>query len=434
MEPDEIELKDVSEAITEVKKGFEAFKEAHAEELKGEVKGQLDVLLTEKLDRINKDLAEKQELIDKVYASTRRKTILLDGKEVSEEELDAKALHWAKGVRKSFGEEITEYGHTDLNGYKSAFGRYLRKDDRILSADEQKALSVGSDPDGGYVVHPEMGGRVVKRIFETSPIRSYASTQVISSDALEGIHDLDEAASGWVAETAGRPETGTPKLDMWRIPVHEQYAEPRATQKLLDDAEINIEQWLGDKVADRMMRTENTAFINGDGVVQPRGILTYPDGSTLPGEIEQIATGVNGDFAADPDGGDVLIDAITALKEGYRANATWYMSRSTTGRIRKLQDNDGNYLWQPSFQAGQPAMLMGFPTAGFEDIPDFNATDALGIIFGDMAEGYQIVDRMGFRVLRDPYTAKPFVKFYTTKRVGGDVLNFEALKLIRFGT
>jgi len=268
-------------------------------------------------------------------------------------------------------------------------------------------------------------------VFETSPMRAYASIQVISTDALEGLFDLEEASSGWVGETDARSETGTPQLGKWRIPVHELYAKPKATQKILDDAEINLETWLAQKVAEKFARDEAAAFVAGNGVNKPRGFLSYADGTTLPGTIERINTGANGAFASAPSGGDALIDALYGLKAQYRANATWFMNRATTKLARKLKDSDGAYLWSPGIAAGQPATLLGYPVAAFEDMPD-PATGSLSIAVGDMRSAYQIVDRVGIRTLRDPYSAKPYVEFYTTKRVGGDVVNFEAIKLIEF--
>jgi HK97 family phage major capsid protein len=255
--------------------------------------------------------------------------------------------------------------------------------------------------------------------------------QVIGTDALEGLFDLERAGAVWVGETGARTQTSTPNLGKWRIPVHELSAMPAATQKILDDAAINLETWLADKVALEFALSENAAFVNGNGVDKPRGFLTYGAGTTLPGTIQQLPTGVSAAFAAAPNGGDALIDALYSLKAPYRANATWFMNRATTKMVRKLKDSDGAYLWSPGIAAGQPATVLGYPVAAFEDMPD-PATDSLSIAVGDMRAAYQIVDRMGLRVLRDPYTAKPFVLFYTTKRTGGDVVNFEALKLIEF--
>ena len=194
---------------------------------------------------------------------------------------------------------------------------------------------------------------------------------------------------------------------------------------------VNLEQWLSMKVADKFTRIENAAFVNGSGVGQPRGFLTYPDGTTLPGTIEQKDSGVNGGFATDGTGGDVLLDVIYAMKQSYRSGARWVMPRGVTAEVRKIKDGQGNYIWAPGIAAGQPASLLGYNVVEFEDMPDL-ATGSLSMAFANFGEGYQIVDRQGIRVLRDPYTNKPYVHFYTVKRTGGDVLNFEAIKIVNF--
>ncbi len=432
-----LDLEIVAEAVKEVKVIFEEYKKSNDEKMAEAIKGVVDPILTERMAKIDEDLNKKQEIIDQLYIATKRKSVTLDGVPIDIDDLDTKALGWAQMCAMKRGTQISEYTHEDVKIYQKAFDRYLRKNDRVLTDDEHKALSVGSDPDGGYVVSPDMSGRVVKRIFETSPVRAFASTQLISTDALEGTHDIDEVTQGWVGETATRPETDTPEFAVWRIPVHEQYAEPRATQKLLDDAFIDVEAWLADKVADRMARVENTTFITGTGTNQPRGFATYPDRAVAAtfelGAIQQIDSTVNGGFDADPDGPDNLYDTIYSLIAQYRANANWFMNRTTTAEARKMKDSNGQYQWQPSVQAGQPSMLAGYPVASFEDMAD-PATGSLSVAFGDLAATYQIVDRIGIRVLRDPFTTKPFIKFYTTKRVGGDVVNFESLKFINFQT
>ena len=434
MAKDELDLTQVTQAVAEIKTAFEAFKEADAVRVKELTKGALDPLLEEKMGKINAEMDKHQELIDKLYASTRRKHVTVDGEAVEVADLDKKAHTWANMLARQRGTRVESFTNEDMKGYKTAFESYLRKDERTLSGAEAKALSVGSDPDGGYLVTPDTSGRIVKRQFLTSQVRQYASVQVITTDMLEGLFDLDEATSGWVTETGTRAETNTPQLRAWRIPVHEQYARPRATQKILDDASIDIESWLADKVADKLTRTENTAFVNGTGVGQPRGIMTYPAGTSNPGQIEQVATGVNGAYAASPGGFDTLITTVHRLKTNYLPNAVWFMNRVTQGVARTLKNSEGQYIWQPSVTAGAPSTLLSYPVAIFEDMVDSTVTGGLGIGFGDLAEAYQIVDRMGVRVLRDPYSVKPFVEFYTTKRVGGDVINFEAIKLIRFGT
>lgn len=425
---------DVMKAVTEVKTAFEAFKEANDARLKEmEAKGAADPVTEEKLAKIEADLEKAQKVADEAALAAKRQSRVVTDEKGNAVDLDAKAMEWAEQIARKRGDRAEPFDAKGMTAYRGALRRYMQKGEQLLGAEEMKALSVGSDQDGGYVVTPDTTGRIVQRVYETSPMRAYASVQVISTDALEGLFDLDEAAGSWVAETAARPETSTPKLGQWRIPVHELSAFPFATQKLLDDASINMETWLADKVADKFARAEAAAFVTGDGIGKPRGFLTYPNGTTLPGTIEQVPTGVSGAYAAAPNGGDVLIDALYGLKAQYRANATWFMNRATAKLTRKLKDSDGAYLWAPGIAAGQPATILGYPLAAFEDMPDPGAS-SLSVAVGDMRAAYQIVDRIGIRVLRDALTNKPFVGFYSTKRVGGDVVNFEAIKLIRFNT
>lgn len=426
------EIKKAIGAVDALHAGFEEFKKANDERLAQiEKKGSADVVTEAKLQKIEADLEKAQKIADEAVLASKRQSRIVTDERGEVVDLDRKAQEWASMNARRRGAVAGSFGAADMDGYKAAFDTFLRKGEEVMGPEERKALSVGTDPDGGYVVNPDLSGRIVMKVFETSPMRAYASIQVISSDALEGLFDLNEASSGWVGETDSRPETNTPQLGKWRIPAHELYAKPKATQKLLDDASINMEAWLASKVAEKFARDEANAFVVGNGVNKPRGFLTYSSGTTLPGTIERFDTGVNGAFAAAPNGGDVLINALYGLKQQYRANATWFMNRATLKLTRKLKDSDGAYLWSPGIAAGQPASLLGYPVASFEDMPD-PATDSLSIAVGDMREAYQIVDRLGIRTLRDPYSAKPYVEFYTTKRVGGDVVNFEALKLIEF--
>ena len=428
------EIKQAVEAVKQVNVAFEEFKRANDARLAEiEKKGAADPLLEEKLKRIDADLDRAQRVADEAALAAKRQSRVVTDEKGDRIDLDAKAADWAGMLARRRGETVPAFDAAGLDSYKAAFDRFLRKGEEVMSVDERKALSVGTDPDGGYVVNPDLSGRIVMKVFETSPMRAYASIQVISSDALEGLFDLDEAASGWVGETDSRAETNTPVLGKWRIPTHELYAKPKATQKLLDDASINMEAWLASKVAEKFGRDESNAFVVGNGSNKPRGFLTYSSGTTLPGTIEQFPTGSSGAYAAAPNGGDVLINALYGLKAQYRANATWFMNRATLTATRKVKDSDGAYLWSPGIAAGQPATLLGYPVASFEDMPD-PASNSLSVAVGDMREAYQIVDRLGIRTLRDPYSAKPYVEFYTTKRVGGDVVNFEAIKLVRFGT
>lgn len=306
---------------------------------------------------------------------------------------------------------------------KEAVLRYLRFGEHALSADEVKLLSVDSDPQGGYWVSPEMSHQIVEQVFETSPMRNVATVETISTDALEIPEDLGEADVGWTSETGVRSETATPTIGVRRIPVHEIYAMPKATQQLLDDARVNVEDWLARKIALKMGNTENNAFINGDGTDKPRGILTYPAGTTNPGEVRQVNSGHASQLTADG-----LRTMFYALKTPYIKNAQWLMARPTIEAIAKLKDGGGDYLWEPGLKAGEPQRLLGHPIERMEDMPAVVA-NSLSIGFGDWKQAYTIVDRAGVQVLRDPFSAKPFVLFYTTKRTGGDVTNFEAMVL-----
>jgi len=426
-------IKKASEAVESLNRGFEEFKKANDERLSQiEKKGTSDVVTETKLAQIEADLQKAQAIADEAVLAVKRQSRVVTDEKGQTVDLDKKAQDWASMNARRRGTMAGTFTAANLDAYKAAEDAYLRKGDQVLSADEMKALSVGSDPDGGYVVNPDMSGRIVQKVFETSPMRAYASIQVISSDALEGLFDLNEASSGWVGETEARAETNTPAIGKWRIPVHELYAKPKATQKLLDDASINMEAWLAGKVAEKFARDESAAFVSGNGINKPRGFLTYAAGTTNPGTIERFKTTVSSAFAANPNGLDKVIDALYALKAPYRANATFFMTRAVTALARKLKDSDGQYQWQPSNQAGQPATLLGYPVAAFEDMEAL-ANGSLSMAVADMREAYQIVDRIGIRTLRDPYSAKPYVEFYTTKRVGGDVVNFEAIKLIEFG-
>ena len=425
---------DVQNAVYDLGRAFESFKDANDQRLREiERRGHADPLTESKVNRLNAEITRAidaadaaKRRIDMVETAVSRQGRLPAGDEWKEAEVFALERKGALG---------TELGIDAYRTYKSAFRNYVRKNNAGSAVDEVKALSVGSDPDGGFTVTPDMSGRIAQLVRETSPMRQIANVVTIGTDALEGIHDLHEATSGWVGETEARAETGTPKLGEYRIPVHEQYAEPRATQKLLDDALFNVEDWLAGKIAERMARMENEAFVNGNGVKKPRGFLTYAAGTPTAGAfstIEQINAGGAGAFAA-VNPGDRLINLVFALKSAYRENAAFMMKRSTLAEVRKLKDENDNYLWQPDFQLKQGGTLLGFDVVEAEDMPSI-AANSLSIAFGDFKAGYQIVDRQGVRILRDSFTAKPYVKFYTTKRVGGDVVNFEAIKLMKFAS
>ena len=429
---EEINLQEVKDAIASIQNAQTEFQDSVKQKL--DAKGSPDPLIEEKLQRIEADLADSRKLIDQAALAQKRQANVIKDDKGNIVDLDEKAASWANGIARRAQRVAPEgFGREQEAAYKSAFNTLVRKegDGRLLGADELKALSVGSDPDGGYFVPDDMSGRIVRQVYETSPMRAYASIVMTSRDSITGMYDNDEAGAEWEGELTSATETDTPQVGQWNIPVHHLRAMPKSSQQMLDDADFNVEAWLADKVASRFARKENSAFVSGNGVSKPRGFLDYPDGTDLTNSIERIKTGVNGAFAADPDGVKKLLEAMYKLKAQYRANMGWFMNSGTTSVLRQLQDNDGRFLWQDSVAAGQPSTFLGYSVAAFEDMPDI-ATGSLSIALGDMRQAYQVVDRAGISTLRDPYTAKPNVLFYTRKRTGGDMINGEALKLIEF--
>lgn len=424
---------------------FEAFKSTH-EELKNN-----DVVTQDKLGKIEKSLdefveakasleqlieAEKKERED-LEARINKQGIQANSKEEAKALLDLKELNITLGVNAKARNK--SYEDMDLDGYKAyqeAQIKFLRLGENEMTPEEMKTLSVGSDPDGGYFVTPDASGRIVRKVFETSPIRSIASQQTISTDKLEGIEDRDEAGAGYAGESAQGSDTTTPQVGKWEIPVWWIDTEPKATQQLLDDASVDIEGWLAGKVADKFSRFENSEFTVGS-VGKIRGITSYDtladSGSGVAwGKIGHLVTGVNGNFAG-TNKADKLFDLMGLLKSAYLQNARWLTRRTVITEMRKFKDGNGQYLWQPSLQQGTPEVFSGYPITRAEDMPAL-ATGSLSLAFGDFAAAYQIVDRQGIRVLRDPFTSKPYIKFYTTKRTGGGMLDFEAIKFMKFST
>lgn len=304
--------------------------------------------------------------------------------------------------------------------------------------DEIKGMSVSSDPEGGFSVLPAFSTEMTKTIFESSPIRQYARTVTISTDAFEEISDRDEVEANWVGETESRPETDAPDIGKLRIPVHELYALPKVTQKLLDDSSIDIGAWLVDKGGDQFARKEATAFVSGNGMGKPRGFLDYStvatgDATRDWGVLQHVVTGEAATFKTPTTSvspADCLIDLQTTLKAGYRKDAIFAMNSATAGVVRKFKNAEGAFIWQQSMLAGQPDLLLGHPVVLAEDMQDIGA-GAYPIAFGNFKRGYTIVQRQGLKLMRDPFTAKPNVLFYMTHRVGGDVNNFEAIKLLK---
>lgn len=427
---------------------FDAFKKSHDEELAEIKKGIKDPVLMDRMGEIEKSLdaavegkaafeaklkAEVKEREDLELRLSKLGRIGGDEKKAADVADFRNLVQTLAAERKKTAPEIDE---KSFDEYRAAQKRLLREGRESLTADEVKTLSVGSEPDGGFFVTPDITGRIINKVYETSPMRQIASVQVIGTDALEGIEDLGEAGAGYAGESAQGSDTTTPQVGKWRIPVYWLDTEPKATQQVLDDANIDIEGWLAAKVGNKLGRFENAEFVAGS-TGRIRGLTSYTfaadSGSGVTwGSVGYVATGVSGDFAASVKG-DKLFDVMGTLKSDYLPNAQWMTNRNIITQIRKFKDGQNNYLWQPSFVAGQPETIMGFGVVRAEDMPAL-AANSYSLAFGDFRTAYQIVDRQGIRVLRDMYTAKPFVKFYTTKRTGGGIVNFEAVKFLRFGT
>ncbi|MEM6899464.1 MAG: phage major capsid protein [Pseudomonadota bacterium] len=312
--------------------------------------------------------------------------------------------------------------------HSQSWQRYLRAGDESgIARLDVKSLSAGTDDQGGYVAPPELDQLIESRLLVASPMRQIASVRQTSAGVFRKPIGLGVEAR-WAGETDARTETQTDGLSLVEFPAGELYALPAATQTLLDDAYSDIDAWLADEVEGAFAAQESAAFVSGDGVNKPRGFLSYTivdDASHAWGQIGSVS----GDFTgANP--GDGLLDLIYAPKSQFRANGRFVMNRRTVSEVRKLKDADGRYLWQPG-QGGEASTLLGYAITEIEDMPDIGAGNA-AIAFGDFRRGYLIVDRVGTRVLRDPYSAKPFVLFYTTKRVGGGVQNFDAIKVMTF--
>lgn len=404
-----MELKQLHEEMLRTHNEFKSNVERELSEIKS--KGVAHPDTTSALEKMSDRMSELQKQMDELAVKAQRPAGEENGNKLSDAERE----------------------------YKAALIDYVRKGVMgDIDGLHLKAMSVGSDPNGGYLVTPDMSGAIVQKVFESTPWRRYCAVQTISTDSLEGGEDRDEVSTGWVGETATRSETDTPEIGKWRIEVHEMYAEPRVTQKLIDDAAVNVESWLTGKISDKFARVQNDVFVNGNGVAKPRGFATYTtaatgDDSRTWGTLEHVATANNGDFpSSNP--ADALFDIIGKLKADYRNGSAFAMPRAVITKIRKFKGNTNyDYLWQPSIQEGQPSRLLGYPVIESENMPAL-ATGSLSLAFGNFKRGYQIVERQGIRVLRDNLTAKPYVKFYTTARVGGGMIDFDAIKFLKFGS
>ena len=320
--------------------------------------------------------------------------------------------------------------------HQKAFDAYLRSGDdaplRGLDL-EAKALNTAMAGEGGYLVDPDTAAMIKGVLHATASIRAIASVVTVEASSFDVLVDHGDFGSGWANETGPQAETTTPVIDRIPVRLHELSAMPKASQRLLDDSAFDIEGWLAGRIAAKFARAEAAAFITGDGVDKPRGFLTHTkvaEANWSWNNLGYIATGANGDFAP-TNAADAIVDLVYALNATYRANATFVMNSKTAGAVRKMKDADGRFLWSDGLASGEPARLMGYPVLVAEDMPDI-APGADAIAFGDFAAGYTIAERPDMRVLRDPFSAKPHVLFYATKRVGGAVSDFKAIKLLRF--
>ena len=390
-------------------RGLEEYRAANDQRLERLEKSRgVDVLTEEKLARLDQFMDETQRQLSDLQSKSRRP-----------------ALEGTTNAFDSAGD-----------AHRKAFDSYLRSGESSgLKALESKALSSGSGPDGGYLVPPPQEREILRRMSMVSPIRSIASVQSISTALFKKAYSTTGPQAGWVSETTARVQTNSQQIAELSFPAMELYAMPSATQTILDDAAVNVEDWIASEVETVFAEQEGAAFVNGDGVTKPLGFTTpakVAQASWVWGKLGYVISGAAGAFAAAAPS-DALFDLIYALKAGYRQNASFVMNRKTQAAVRKLKMTTGEYLWQPPLAVNGRATLMNFPLVEAEDMPDI-AADATAIALGDFARGYLIVDRMGVRVLRDPYSAKPYVLFYTTKRVGGGIQDFDAIKFLKFGT
>lgn len=407
-------LVEVASLVGKIGATFESFKAANDERIKALEKGKEDVVTNEKVDKINAA--------------------------VTDFDRQLKELNVKIEAAKTAAVDADETNTPERREYKKMVLAALRTGDRSPRELEgfavKAALSTDSNPDGGYLVTPEIDTAITRVATKTLGMREVCGIKTSGSQTLKAYHNLAGTTSGWIGERATRPQTATPQFAELAFPTMEQYAMPATTQTALDDAWFDFESWLAEEVGIAFREQEGDAFINGDGANKPRGFLNYTSAvssASSPSAWNTVGftgTGVSGDFAASPAGGDTLFDLIASVKPTYRANGKWVMNDASEARARKLKDSQGHYQWQPSLVVGVPTTLCGYPIANDDGMPDFGA-NTFPIAFGDWERFYWIVDRMGVRVLRDPYSTKPYVLFYTTRRVGGGVRDFAAVKKLK---
>lgn len=416
---------DVEKVVDEIHRDWHEMKkdlkEKHEVAIKAGIKEYVDPLLENKLKQTSDAISKAELALDTAEkAQAMTKAMRVAAHEYEE--------NVQQGKRKRSDPEL-----------KKAFLSFIRQGDEKMPKNEldtlvahTKSLNSGADPAGGYVVVPEMDDAIVRILYETSPMRQISEVKSISSNQFDRLIRVDLPAVGWADRDASdslAPNT-TPTYKKMSVRAFTEWAEPAISQDLIDDAYVNIEDELTLAVAQAFDIQENTAFVLGSGVGQPRGFLTYPAGSwndatpnsPVWGTIQQVHAGST--TALTYAG---IVNLCYELKSGYRARAKFLANRMTVAQMRLIVDNQARPLWEPGM-GSEPALFMGYPIVLAADMP-LVASASLPLAFGDFSRGYLIVDRMGTRVIRDPYTQKPFVKFYTTRRVGGDVCNFEAIKL-----
>jgi len=377
--------------VAQLNNAFEEFKAANDQKLASKID---DVVLDTKLGAINNALSDiEAALNEKIAAAALNSAVIGDIQPTNPE-------------------------------YVSAFKAHMRR------GEVQAAMSVGTAADGGYLAPVEWDRTITNKLKQISPIRANSQVIQISTPGFSKVYNDGVIGSGWVGETAARPATTTPGLTSLAFAIGEIYANPQITQQALDDVATNLEQWLADEVDGEFAIQENTAFLSGNGTNKPNGILTYVTGAanaaTHPfGAI--TGTTVAGAAAVTT---DEVIDLVYSLPSERNQNAKFFMNRTSLGKLRKLKDGQNNYIWQPSYVAGEPSTLQGYPVVEVPGMPNMT-TGLISILFGDMEATYLVIDRIGTRVLRDPFTNKPYVGFYTTKRVGGGVKNPEYMRFIK---
>jgi len=415
-------------AIENVARAFEEFKSKNDQNLAEISKKKIDdVVLREQVDRINASIdAELKKRDDEIIELKRQAIFAKSGQGEN-----AMAPELADYAKKMNAYLRGEYGSEEKP-------RELKE--ALAKAMEVKALATNSDIDGGFTVIPQVDQSIREIQLLVSPIRDLAQVQTISTGSLKFLANQRGTAAGWVGETDTRSPTATSTFKEIEVTPGELYAQPVASQQMLEDSFINVEQWMANEVALKFAQVEGAAFISGDGVKKPKGFLSYTvvaDTSWSWGNVGYIPTGSSGAFVSPAmgppvvQGADVFLDLISYLKPGYRPNAQFLANRRTIAAMRKLKTVYAEYLWAPGLNGGAVDSFAGYPLAQVEDMPDI-AANSYSIAFGDFKQFYLIVDRVGVSLLRDPYTNKPYVNFYTRKRVGGAIQNFEAAKLLKF--